>query len=228
MSLKSLFNQLKQLIVPIPPVSKPKQTKKLAKLTKAQQKEYVAIDCEMVGVGPNGSVSALARVSIVDFHGNVLLDQYVKPTQPVTQYRTWVSGIRAKHLRHASGFKAVTKHVSRLIDKKILVGHAIHHDLRALAIDHPPELIRDTSTYQPLWTLANTDRSPSLKNLAKLVLDLKIQKRSHCSVDDAKATMAIYRTQQEDWEDELLKSRKQQADLLSPDQQPDLIPKQPS
>ncbi|KAA1115060.1 3'-5' exonuclease [Puccinia graminis f. sp. tritici] len=100
MSLKSLFNQLKQLIVPIPPVSKPKQTKKLAKLTKAQQKEYVAIDCEMVGVGPNGSVSALARVSIVDFHGNVLLDQYVKPTQPVTQYRTWVSGIRAKHLRH--------------------------------------------------------------------------------------------------------------------------------
>jgi hypothetical protein len=40
--------------------------------------------------------------------------------------------------------------------------------------------------------------------------------------------MAIYRTQQADWEDELLNSRKQQADLLSPDQQPDLIPKQPT
>ncbi|OAV86828.1 hypothetical protein PTTG_04709 [Puccinia triticina 1-1 BBBD Race 1] len=229
MGLGSFFNQLKQFFVSSPLVPKtiqPKRAKKLTMLTKAQQQNYVAIDCEMVGVGPNGSVSALARVSIVDFHGNVLLDEYVKPTQPVTQYRTWVSGIRPKHLRNARGFKAVTKIVSRLIDKKILVGHAIHHDLQALAMKHPPDLIRDTSTYQPLLTLAKTDR-PSLKKLAKLILDLQIQQKSHCSIDDAKATMAIYRTQQEEWEDELLKSKKQQAELLSPEKH-DILPKQPS
>ena len=91
---------------------------------------------------------------------------------------------------------------------------------------HPPDLIRDTSTYQPLLTLAKTDR-PSLKKLAKLILDLQIQQKSHCSIDDAKATMAIYRTQQEEWEDELLKSKKQQAELLSPEKH-DILPKQPS
>lgn len=196
----------------------------------AVQKKYVAIDCEMVGVGPRGSISALARVSVVDFHGNVLLDSYVKPTQPVTQYRTWVSGIRPRHLKNAGGFKAVTKNVAKLINNKILIGHAIHHDLQALAIQHPPELIRDTSTYQPLWILANTTRSPSLKKLAKLLLDLKIQKQSHCSIDDAKATMAIYRTQQEEWEDDLLmKAKKEQQQLLlSPPAPPDVLPKQPS
>lgn len=60
--------------------------------------KYVAIDCEMVGVGPDGETSALARVSIVNFHGAVVLDTYVKPMEKVTDYRTFVSGITPKHL----------------------------------------------------------------------------------------------------------------------------------
>ena len=36
----------------------------------------VAMDCEMVGVGPDGERSALARVSIIDYHGTVLYDKY--------------------------------------------------------------------------------------------------------------------------------------------------------
>jgi len=237
MSLKFLFSKVKQLFSsPLTTIKQEpsKLTKTKKKKSKsaphAVQKKYVAIDCEMVGVGPRGSISALARVSVVDFHGNVLLDSYVKPTQPVTQYRTWVSGIRPRHLKNADGFNAVKKNVAQLIKDKILIGHAIHHDLQALAIQHPPELIRDTSTYQPLWILANTTRSPSLKRLAKLILDLKIQKQSHCSIDDAKATMAIYRTQQEEWEDDLLmKAKKEQENLLlSSPAPPNVLPKQPS
>lgn len=37
----------------------------------------VAMDCEMVGVGPNGTRSVLARVSIVDSEGKVLLDKHL-------------------------------------------------------------------------------------------------------------------------------------------------------
>ena len=55
--------------------------------------KYIAIDCEMVGVGPGGIRSALARVSIVNFHGHVILDTFVKPIEAVTDYRTSVSGI---------------------------------------------------------------------------------------------------------------------------------------
>ena len=59
----------------------------------------IAIDCEFVGVGPNGSTSVLARCSIVNHHGHVLYDSYVKPKEPVTDYRTWVSGVKPKHLK---------------------------------------------------------------------------------------------------------------------------------
>jgi len=55
---------------------------------------YVGIDCEMVGVGPDGTEDILARVSLVNFYGNVLSDVYVVPMQRVTDWRTIHSGIR--------------------------------------------------------------------------------------------------------------------------------------
>ncbi|PLW30727.1 hypothetical protein PCASD_18441 [Puccinia coronata f. sp. avenae] len=162
--------------------------------------KYLAIDCEMVGVGPReAEESALARVSIVNYYGNVVLDTYVQPKEKVKDYRTWVSGIKPEHLENASSFEDVTRQVADLTRNKILIGHAISNDLQALLLSHPRQMIRDTSTYQPLRKLAKT-KFPSLKKLALLVLDVEIQKDSHCSVDDARATLAIYRTQKDEWE----------------------------
>lgn len=56
--------------------------------------KYLAIDCEMVGVGIDGSESSLARVSLVNYHGVVQLDEYVKQREKVVDYRTRYSGIR--------------------------------------------------------------------------------------------------------------------------------------
>lgn len=64
----------------------------------------VALDCEMVGTGPGGRCSELARCSILDYHGNVLYDKYIKPCSPVTDYRTPWSGIRRCHLLNAIPF----------------------------------------------------------------------------------------------------------------------------
>lgn len=61
--------------------------------------KYLAIDCEMVGVGYKGSRSVLARVSLVNFHGTVVLDEYVRPQEEVTDYRTWISGVKPSHLK---------------------------------------------------------------------------------------------------------------------------------
>jgi hypothetical protein len=44
--------------------------------------------------GEDGGKSVLARVSIVDYHGNVIIDSFVAPQEKVTDLRTWVSGIR--------------------------------------------------------------------------------------------------------------------------------------
>lgn len=40
--------------------------------------KFVAIDCEFVGVGDNDK-SVLARVSLVNYYGVILLDTFVKP-----------------------------------------------------------------------------------------------------------------------------------------------------
>lgn len=41
-------------------------------LTRAEQAQYVGLDCEMVGVGPGGCRSALARCCMVDWEGNIM------------------------------------------------------------------------------------------------------------------------------------------------------------
>jgi len=48
------------------------------------------MDCEMVGVGERGRESVLARVSLVNQFGKCIYDKYVKPTDEVTDYRTFV------------------------------------------------------------------------------------------------------------------------------------------
>ncbi|SCZ91447.1 BZ3500_MvSof-1268-A1-R1_Chr1-2g01415 [Microbotryum saponariae] len=176
--------------------------------------QYLAIDCEMVGVGPEGVESALARVSIVNYHGHVTYDSFVKPREKVTDYRTWVSGVRERDLlngqfsddkeaqRSAPTFAEVIKKVSELIKGRILIGHAISNDTQVLLLSHPHHLTRDTSKYAPLQALARTKR-PSLKTLSKLVLGVDIQSGEHSSIDDARATMAIYRSQKAAWEDAL-------------------------
>ncbi len=54
----------------------------------------------MVGIGEMGMDNMLARVSIVNQLGQCLYDKYVKPTEPVIDYRTSISGITEQHLQN--------------------------------------------------------------------------------------------------------------------------------
>lgn len=71
----------------------------------------VAIDCEMVGTGPRGRVSELARCSVVSYHGDVLYDKYIRPEMPIVDYRTRWSGITRQHMRTAIPFQVAQKEV---------------------------------------------------------------------------------------------------------------------
>ncbi|EKX55067.1 hypothetical protein GUITHDRAFT_83930 [Guillardia theta CCMP2712] len=170
----------------------------------------VAIDCEMVGVGRSNK-SALARVAIVDENGSCLLDEYVKPTEKVTNYRTRWSGIRPRDLVKAPSFQDVRQRVVNLIRGKILVGHAIHNDLNVLHVCHPPGLIRDTSFYVGLrkelaqaCSQYDASRPPSLKQLSRDILKAEIQVGEHCPVEDARYTMKLYQRHRQTWEDSLV------------------------
>lgn len=159
----------------------------------AEAGKYIAIDCEMVGVGPNPDrESALARISIVDYNGHQLYDSFVLPKEPVTDYRTHVSGITPQLLRSARTLELVQADVAKLLDGRILVGHAIKNDLNALLLGHPNRDIRDTSKYPPFRAVSK-GRSPGLKKLAQELLGIAIQGGQHSSVEDARATMLLFR-----------------------------------
>jgi DNA polymerase III epsilon subunit-like protein len=160
----------------------------------------VALDCEMVGVGASGKRSALARASLVDGSGAVLLDTYVKVDEPVTDYRTQWSGVRPKNLVGAPTFREVQRSIAGLIDGKLLVGHALKNDLDALMLEHPRSMLRDTARYRPL---KNGKRSASLKALTKKFLEEDIQGGEHSSVVDARAALGVYLQHRSEWETSL-------------------------
>uniref|UniRef100_A0A4W5PQW3 RNA exonuclease 4 n=1 Tax=Hucho hucho TaxID=62062 RepID=A0A4W5PQW3_9TELE len=166
-------------------------------LTKA-----VAMDCEMVGVGPDGEDSIVARVSLVNQFGKCIYDKYVKPTEKVTDYRTAVSGIRPDDIKNGENVKTVQKEVAEILQGRTLVGHAIHNDLKILFLDHPKKRIRDTQKYKPFKKIVKSGR-PSLKLLCREILSVKVQQGEHSSVQDAQATMRLYTMAKKHWEAEI-------------------------
>ena len=167
--------------------------------------EYVACDCEMVGVGA-GRVSALARASLVNWNGKVIYDKFVRPKGKITDYRTRVSGVRKRDMDAAVNFDRAQREVKELLHGKILVGHALKNDVEALKIKHPAHMVRDSALYRPLLkrNALGKWQANSLKNLSKL-LGHNIQSGEHSSVEDARASMMVFRKHRDAWETSILK-----------------------
>jgi len=157
--------------------------------------KYVGIDCEMVGVGGGGGEedrSVLARVSIVNFYGIQVYDSFVRPKEIVTDWRTHVSGVSPKTMATAREFDEVQQQVAEILEGRIIVGHAIKNDLDAMMLGHPRKDIRDTSRFRG-FRKYSAGKTPSLRKLAKEILGLDIQAGEHSSIEDARATMLLFR-----------------------------------
>ncbi|XP_072753116.1 RNA exonuclease 4 isoform X1 [Anoplolepis gracilipes] len=162
--------------------------------------KQIAMDCEMVGIG-DGTESMLARISIVNKYGDCIYDKYVKPREKVVDYRTAVSGIRPEQLKDGEDFNVVQKEVADLLKGRVLVGHALKHDLNVLFLSHPRRHWRDTSRYKPFRQISKGN-TPSLKKLAHELLGREIQVGEHSSVEDARAAMQLYMLYKNKWESE--------------------------
>ncbi|EGW07044.1 interferon-stimulated 20 kDa exonuclease-like 2 [Cricetulus griseus] len=180
---------------------------KCLKISQNLPGKMVAVDCEMVGTGPKGRVSSLARCSIVNYNGDVLYDDYILPPCHIVDYRTRWSGIRKCHMVNATPFKIARSQILKILTGKIVVGHAIHNDYKALQYFHPKSLTRDTSQIPLLNRKADCPENVtlSLKHLTKKLLNRDIQagKSGHSSVEDAQATMELYKLVEVEWEQHL-------------------------
>ncbi|KAL1817901.1 hypothetical protein ACET3Z_020475 [Daucus carota] len=159
--------------------------------------DTIAMDCEMVGVSPLGNKSALGRATLVNKWGNVIYDEFVRPVDYVVDFRTQISGIRPSDLKKAKDFRVVQNKVAELLKGRILVGHALRNDLKALLLSHPKMDIRDTAEYQPFL---KEGRSKALRHLASEFLDVVIQNGEHCPIEDARAAMLLYQKNKKQWE----------------------------
>ena len=177
------------------------------------KQQYIAIDCEMVGIGIDGKKSALARCSIVNWDGDILLDTFVRVPERVTDFRTHVSGVRSKDI-HVTNDNAMDPNdcrqlVGELLFNKILVGHALKNDLTVLMLSHPRSHIRDTSRYKPFMRPSGRGggkfRPRKLRDLVyeHLGKRIQVQGESHDSVDDARASMELFKLVKSKWEKEL-------------------------
>ncbi|KAL2037145.1 hypothetical protein N7G274_010141 [Stereocaulon virgatum] len=154
-------------------------------------RNVLAMDCEMCLV--QGGEMALTRISLVEWDGSVLMDEFVKPDEPIIDYLTPYSGITPAKL--ANVHTTLTDIQGRLIEeiksKHILVGHSLNSDLMALKMTHP--FVVDTSILYP------HPRGPpmksSLKWLAQKYLGREIQKghgkEGHDSIEDARACLDL-------------------------------------
>ncbi|KAL9621803.1 MAG: hypothetical protein Q9160_003776 [Pyrenula sp. 1 TL-2023] len=149
-----------------------------------------ALDCEMVLT--DDGASSLARVSLIDWSGNRVLDELVKPSRPIVNYFTQFSGMtKAKLDPITTTLKDIQAKLLTLLNPTtILLGHSLESDLTALKLTHP--LCIDTSLIYP------HPRGPplrsSLKFLSQKYLSREIQKgglSGHDSVEDALAVLDL-------------------------------------
>ncbi len=104
----------------------------------------VAMDCEMCEtqdpVTNEKESNSLVRFSVIDATdpSRVLIDQLVCPTNPITDARTRIHGITEEQL---NSVKFTLRHAQaallKLINEDtIIIGHSLHHDLKAMHIVH--------------------------------------------------------------------------------------------
>ena len=164
--------------------------------------EFVSVQLEKSTIDVNGGKrtlvegrSALARMSIIDvISGEVIVDDYVRPQEPVVDYLTRFSGIRPGDLDPQRNPRVISTRTAymklrSLIDRGcVFVGHGLENDFQVMSLYVSPRQIIDTLR---IYHRPNR-RWISLRFLANFLLKRDMQQDVHDSVEDARAALELY------------------------------------
>ncbi|ELQ76339.1 3'-5' exonuclease [Trachipleistophora hominis] len=145
--------------------------------------KLIAIDCEMLLT--NAGVE-LGRVTLLDIHGNTLLDAYVRTDNTVIDYRTEYSGLSEQSFVNSVRFDEAQSMVLEQVGvDTIVLGHSLYNDLKILQIKHD-KLIDTSRLFR-----THGNYKISLKSLADKYGCISIQNNTHCSYEDAYACLQL-------------------------------------
>ncbi|KAI0735433.1 hypothetical protein C8Q76DRAFT_791984 [Earliella scabrosa] len=179
---------------PVPPVPRPARF--------FPPDRYVAAQAQHVYYGIVSRLPMVARVTLTDYRGRVLLDTYVRPTQPVADYRTAETGLQAHHLNDAPVFIDVQRQVASIIRDKILVGYALWDFLSVMNLVHPALMTRDAAlflSFRRSLAVQPNVRVP-LKTLVKRFMGRDIEENGDIPVERARAALDLFRSCEQVWE----------------------------
>ncbi|XP_043567863.1 RNA exonuclease 5-like [Chiloscyllium plagiosum] len=147
----------------------------------------LGLDCEMCLTTKGNE---LTRVSVVNADGCCVMDELVKPDNPILNYLTRFSGITKKMLMPVeTKLRDVQAKLKKLLpNDAVLVGHSLNNDLKALKMIHSN--IIDTS----LLYARDFGQRFKLKVLARSVLGKEIQSEGvigHDATEDARAAVEL-------------------------------------
>ncbi|TCD70078.1 hypothetical protein EIP91_005060 [Steccherinum ochraceum] len=164
--------------------------------------KFIAVGVQVVHFNPAVRLPMVARVTLVDYKGFVVYDKFVRPTQPVCDYRTAQTGLQPRDLAGAPEFREVRFEVSMLLRDRIIVGHSLWHFLSVMELSHPAIDTRDTALFLP-FRKSLKYKSHAVVPLNTLVLKLmnrQIGCNGEIAVEDARAALDLYRSCEQTWE----------------------------
>ncbi|KAJ3482069.1 hypothetical protein NLI96_g7233 [Meripilus lineatus] len=153
--------------------------------------KYVAVAAQVVFFGIS-KLPMVARVTIVDYRGNIALDTYVRPVQPVSDYRTAETGLTPFLLAGAPDFRDVQRQVAEVLKDKILV----------MGLSHPAIDTRDAALFLP-FRRSLRQRPNVMIPLVTLVNEFmgrNIGLHGETPIEEARASLDLFRSCEQIWE----------------------------
>lgn len=182
---------------------------------------YFCLQCDLVGIGHDGA-SAVARVTLLNWECQVVLDTFVQVPVPVTDYRrTGITPLDLYDNTLAMSFAQSRQAVERILRGKILIGHGVDAHLLALGLTHPWCDVRDTASRFVSNELNPVTGGPITKGLSDLSLEIlkrpisedeRLQPLQNCM-----AALELYKTFRSEWEQDLIqKARPVEVPVYQP------------
>ncbi|KAH9360696.1 hypothetical protein HPB48_011480 [Haemaphysalis longicornis] len=147
-----------------------------------------ALDCEMCFTICGFEAT---KVSVVGWDSTPVYESYVRPSSPVVDFITAISGVTLEHLHNVkTRLQDVQAALLCLFSTStVLVGHGLENDLRVLKLLH--DMVVDTAVIFPQHKGLPLRRS--LRSLVGTYLKREVQTglQGHDSTEDAKACMDL-------------------------------------